>query len=312
MKYFVETFHGESTQNRKRDQSLSTSSDTASLRSEGEYDDMSYNEQNATKFQRTGLIKRVISSPSIRSLTDNNAVDTTTSTEASDDDSSTHRTILEENTKAITSLSRVTSMPSLQEIVLSKPQQENAKIDVYENTNPVELLKTLISSNGFDVDVVPVLRVKDYFEPITDEQIESYDNNITKAIRCEDLDALQKMQTSGRPMQCCNRFGESIMHMACRRGSGSVVKFLLQECGSSLRLRDDFGRTPLHDACWTSEINYGIIRLLLLKEPDLLLLSDKRGHTPLDYARRDAWGPWCQFLNQNKHLLCPKVLFKKR
>ena len=58
------------------------------------------------------------------------------------------------------------------------------------------------------------------------------------------------MHKKGKTLQCCNRFGESAIHMACRHDLTDVVKFSIEEVGSILRVRDDYGRTPLHDAFW--------------------------------------------------------------
>jgi hypothetical protein len=38
-----------------------------------------------------------------------------------------------------------------------------------------------------------------------------------------------------------------------------------------------------------------LVKFILDREPDLLLVSDKRGHTPLDYARKDHWQTWIDF-----------------
>ena len=62
----------------------------------------------------------------------------------------------------------------------------------------------------------------------------------------------------------------------------------------------DFGRTPFHDACWRTEPDLDILDLLLDNAPELLMLSDKRGHTPLDYSRRQHWGMLVPFLEGRK------------
>ena len=70
----------------------------------------------------------------------------------------------------------------------------------------------------------------------------------------------------------------------------------LIECQSSVQVTDDFGRTPLHDACWTSEPNFDSIRLLLDQDPWLLCIMDCRGSTPLGYVRKAHWAVWIGFL----------------
>ena len=70
----------------------------------------------------------------------------------------------------------------------------------------------------------------------------------------------------------------------------------LIDAGSSVQVTDDFGRTPLHDACWTSQPNFDTIRLLLDQDPWLLWIMDCRGSTPLGYVRKAHWAVWIGFL----------------
>ena len=72
-------------------------------------------------------------------------------------------------------------------------------------------------------------------------------------------------------------------------------------------MRDDYGRTPLHDAAWTDKPNFELVTLLLQACPDLLFIADQRGFTPMAYVGRQRWEEWCVFLEQNKELLTPKV-----
>ncbi|OEU06641.1 ankyrin [Fragilariopsis cylindrus CCMP1102] len=106
----------------------------------------------------------------------------------------------------------------------------------------------------------------------------------------------------------CNRFGESILHIACRRGHLEMVKFLIDEVGLRIdTIRDDYHRTPLHDAFWTPVASYDVVDFLL-QQPNvvqLLLLKDVRGYTPLDYARSEDRGKWLRFLWERKAILRP-------
>jgi hypothetical protein len=71
---------------------------------------------------------------------------------------------------------------------------------------------------------------------------------------------------------------------------------VLLDAGSSVQVSDDYGRTPLHDACWTPNPNFETISLLLEKDPWLLSIADCRGSTPLGYVRKAHWGVWIGFL----------------
>jgi ankyrin repeat protein len=128
-----------------------------------------------------------------------------------------------------------------------------------------------------------------------------------------DLDMMKEHERTGGTLQCCNKFHESILHTICRRGHVHLLKHILEkkEEGTtkvSIRLRDDYGRTPLHDAAWTDKPNFELVTLLLQACPDLLLIADQRGFTPMAYVGRQRWEEWCVFLEQNKELLTPQVL----
>lgn len=306
--------------NKKRDRSSTTLDTMASQSShENEIDEHSENFENGVKAQRKGSITKIQSVPQffnplgytgpINDSDNVNHFPLIINEENADISRNDHRDVEQKNIgEASKDLSRVSSLPSMH--LASEVPCPTEQI-AFEGLNPVDFMKAIISSNGFDSTPISSLQVHEYFEPVTAEQVASYDMEITNAVRKENLDALRAMQATGRNMHCCNRFGESIVHMACRRGSLPIVSFLTDECDSTIRLRDDYGRTPLHDACWTSKVEFRIIRLLLSKEPDLILMSDKRGHTPLDYIRKDSWEEWCHFLDEHRYLLTPRMQHRK-
>jgi ankyrin repeat protein len=135
----------------------------------------------------------------------------------------------------------------------------------------------------------------------SDTAIQAYNLQVVQAIRQGNIPVLRTMvQHNPLSLNACNRFGESIIHMACRRGDVNVVQFLLQEAAVHIMVQDDFGRTPVHDACWTSEPNFAVMDVLLryLPTAEMLLLPDVRGHTPFHYARREHWESWTSYLQE--------------
>lgn len=107
-------------------------------------------------------------------------------------------------------------------------------------------------------------------------------------------------------LSACNRFSESIVHMACRRSSIDVIKFLIDN-GADITIADDYGRTPLHDACWRPEPCFDIVALLLNHNLDLLRYQDVRGFIPLHYVREEHWLQWCAFFfNQIEKYWAPR------
>jgi ankyrin repeat protein len=127
------------------------------------------------------------------------------------------------------------------------------------------------------------------------KQIEDYDNELVWTIRQSNYEKILQLYSAGRSMCACNKFSESIIHMACRRSDFAVVDFILSHGGNETMV-DDFGRTPLHDACWRSEPGLDIVTILLDRNPDLLRYADRRGASPLSYVREEDWLEWCAFL----------------
>lgn len=162
--------------------------------------------------------------------------------------------------------------------------------------NPSAFVNSCFKAYGINPHLYDNLALKSFFLDTTEEHYEAYDPKTIQAIRRNDVRALKSLRSAGCSFQGCNRFGESLLHLACRRSSLDVIRFLIVECSVSLRVRDDYGRTPLHDVCWRKEPNFDIMNIILDQEPDLLLIADRRGHVPLDYARREHWGHWIHYL----------------
>lgn len=86
--------------------------------------------------------------------------------------------------------------------------------------------------------------------------------------------------------------------MACRRSSYELNQFLLHH-GADFSIVDDYGRNPLHDACWRPEPNFDLVELIMNSNPNLIRMCDLRGSSPLNYVREEHWPFWCAFLLLN-------------
>jgi len=73
------------------------------------------------------------------------------------------------------------------------------------------------------------LDIPGFFPYRSPNKVKSYKNEIIQAIRTSDIDLLRSFHRKGEDLSCSNLFGESILHMACRRGLDEVVTFLLEE-----------------------------------------------------------------------------------
>ena len=221
---------------------------------------------------------------------------------------------LPENTMSVASMKQLLgrmnkskSTPSLSSMI--EGQANTMSHSCHDKTNPDSHLHSMLKSMGIAAQTYSSLDLKDYFIQTTEAHTAAYGADVLRAVREGNINALHEMHLAGRTLQCCNSFGESILHMACRHGELSVVRFLVNEAGVSFRVRDDFGRTPLHDAFWTQKPEIELVKLIISTSPDLLLLKDKRGFTPLAYARREHWGEWCEFLQENYNMLTPHELY---
>ncbi|KAG5193035.1 hypothetical protein JKP88DRAFT_195576 [Tribonema minus] len=115
---------------------------------------------------------------------------------------------------------------------------------------------------------------------------------------------LRLVEEEGRTLSACNKFGESLAHLACRKGSADVVATILRHGGSLTRC-DDLGRVPAHDTCWESRPRWDIVQLHLEADAALLLTRDARGWTPLRYVKRANWAAWRAFLDAVKDRYWP-------
>lgn len=196
---------------------------------------------------------------------------------------------------------------------------------------PSDYAKAAFKSNGYSIaDVQAQYEAK--LQTPSKDMIQAYGSKVLNLVRQGDLEGLKMAQEEGTALQCCNRFGESLLHLACRRSYTEIANFLITSTGKKaeeksektedakessstvttthsssnmLHVRDDYQRTPLHDACWTAEPNLELVDLLIRHAPEQVVMEDVRGNTPFDYVRKDNYGMWLRFLWERKALLKP-------
>jgi ankyrin repeat protein len=181
------------------------------------------------------------------------------------------------------------------------PPKKKVKHDVSSTMNPSQFVQQMFQDNGWLCEDIISSTQDKFIEPTT-EMLASYTMEVSRAVRENDLEQLKELHASGALMNCCNKFGDTLLNIACRRSHTRIVRFLLEEANVSVFMRDDYGRVALHDALWTSRANFEIVEMLLQRSPELALLPDKRGHTPFDFARSHLWGQWIEFLSERRSL----------
>ena len=144
-----------------------------------------------------------------------------------------------------------------------------------------------------------------YYCKPTAVQQSSYGMKLIQAVRQSDPKLLNRMLSAGLSPNPCNKFGESIVHMVCRRGDYALLEVFLNH-GCSVQVSDDFGRTPLHDACWTTKPCFKSVELILGQDLRLLNIVDCRGSTPLSYVKHENWAEWIEFFERQKELYWKK------
>ena len=137
---------------------------------------------------------------------------------------------------------------------------------------------------------------------------DGYTMDAVGAIRANDVPALRYLLNHGHSFNACNANGEYLIHLACRRAQPETVEFLINEAKVNVNVRDIMGRTILHDICWKSFPDLVLMSAVLkLVQPGLFLAKDIRGHTPFDYARKQHWKKWVDFLRDNQGLIQQKL-----
>jgi hypothetical protein len=182
----------------------------------------------------------------------------------------------------------------------------------------------IMKSRGYSVTKYDALKTG-YCNAPTPYQKACYDAYLVRLVKEErDCAALQQLLVAGLSSNPCNAYGESLLHTVCRLGhvpttlgddapddaenslSFHMLRILLNVGHVDItNCVDDYGRTPLHDACWTIHPCWETITTLLTLDPTLLLLRDCRRALPLSYIPKKLEPAWLDFLSTHKDPLFP-------
>eukprot|EP00339_Tiarina_fusa_P015511 CAMPEP_0117061500 /NCGR_PEP_ID=MMETSP0472-20121206/42811_1 /TAXON_ID=693140 ORGANISM="Tiarina fusus, Strain LIS" /NCGR_SAMPLE_ID=MMETSP0472 /ASSEMBLY_ACC=CAM_ASM_000603 /LENGTH=207 /DNA_ID=CAMNT_0004780193 /DNA_START=58 /DNA_END=684 /DNA_ORIENTATION=+ len=183
------------------------------------------------------------------------------------------------------------------------PKKKMKRSADFENAkDPTSFIINAFEDNGFSEKEI-VTKAQSTLQKLTPSMVEAYTMEASKAARDDDLDTLRMLFEEGARLDCCNKFGDSLLNIACRRGHTRIVKFLVEEVKVCVHRADDLKRTPLHDACWTHEPNFEIVDVLLRAAPMQALCRDNRGAAPFEYARNQHIVQWLEFLSERRSLM---------
>lgn len=174
-----------------------------------------------------------------------------------------------------------------------------------DTISPHEYLVKILTSRGYTSDGVPARSAtSSYCTVPEDGNVRDYSADLTKCIRNKDINALKSLQDSGVSMNACNKFGETIAHLASRIGALDLLQVMCAK-GATVVVSDEYGRTILHDACWTIEPFFDVVCFIMEREAGMILVTDSRGDPPLKYVKRDLWGAFNAFLDVVKDRYWP-------
>jgi hypothetical protein len=199
-------------------------------------------------------------------------------------------------------------IPNMKPFVRVVSRATIPKTKKLEVQKPKEFLKSNLASLGVVTKFVSCQDIPEFFLEPQDSEVDAYGHEVLNAVRNQDLELLRRFYEEGRPLKCSNQFGESLLHLACRKSFAGVTRFLVEDAQVPFNVKDDFGRNPSHDACWTISPNWDLMDLIVEKCPDLFFIEDVRGHTPLDYVRMEHWPAWIKYLADKGKGLTPKSL----
>jgi hypothetical protein len=170
--------------------------------------------------------------------------------------------------------------------------------------SPGICVSNMLVANGFPSRLGPVsVESLTYFEHYRENHFPKHLSNV---VREGDLIQLQAECPTSQ-LRLHNLIGESVIHLICRwrRVSSAVatVRWLLDEVHLPINVRDRHGRTPLHAACMidyetTNNAQFGMVRLLLERAPELLLFEDNQGRIPLDLVPFQEHVAWKGFFDR--------------
>lgn len=163
------------------------------------------------------------------------------------------------------------------------------------NISPQEYLDDQMYIRGYATLPHQTLKSGYYKRPTLLQQA-SYDNYLIELALYGQNVKLRRILDSGISPNPCNSHGESLIHLISRRCLPSTMQVFLN-AGASVRVSDDYGRTPLHDACWRPEPCFEMIHLIAKSDRDQFHMQDERGSRPLSYVRREQWDMWISFID---------------
>lgn len=133
------------------------------------------------------------------------------------------------------------------------------------------------------------------------------------SVALQDVDPrkLREMLRAGISANPVSAQGDSYLHWVCRNGRNDLLQVLIEN-GCRLQTCNIFGRTPLHEACWSRRPNFELVSTILKHDPMQLYMADIKGLLPLAYVRRELRQEWMEFIDKEIGLFFPASFDQKK
>jgi hypothetical protein len=178
-------------------------------------------------------------------------------------------------------------------------------------------LKDQLSSVFGDTSFVKNIHWDSYFQQqdqdddmVTKKDDMTMTDELERAIRSKKVHRLNRLANKGVNMNARNQQGESVVSLVCRVGSAEQLVYLMKS-KVSVRVRDNVGKTPLHEVAWAPTFQPSIAMMLMTDSPELLWAPDSRGYLALDYAPKRCLVDWYEFLELKQPMLRLALQFSR-
>jgi Ankyrin repeats (3 copies) len=161
--------------------------------------------------------------------------------------------------------------------------------------SPQEFLDNALKSRGYSVARYNTLDSAYYNPETTLLQQASYGVRLLELIDESNEEGFESCLLAGIHSNPCDEYGASALHRVCRQGNVALLEILLDnDC--VVQCADDFGRTPLHEACRCERLCLSLVETLMMQDIHLLYMADASGRLPLEYIKPEHWYDYMIFL----------------
>jgi hypothetical protein len=204
------------------------------------------------------------------------------------------------NKKRTTSTKDVPKRAAAGKLPMKPPKPKLIKSSYYTGgESPQDYLNAIWKERGYDQQLQRISsKTAGYSKKATPLQLASFGSEVVKACNTDNAEVLSLLLDCGLSPNPTNKFGDTLLHLVCKRANERVLQCLIQH-GCDLQVADSFGRTPLHHVAWSGTFSSKNAKTLLDADVCQILVEDQHHKCPLEYVRTEDWPKWIDFLRQH-------------